>query len=213
LSFDSAVNNMTDFRPDPGLRYHIQTWRVLSSTITTTFRMVAVLHFCNSNSSVIILYEITLFFFFYAFSTFILLFTLLSKDLLLLSFIVTGFFSSLVLLPLSQWWTPPLRLQVSACSTFLMMCDVPSMAVFCKESIECCPGIVSRYYIIIIIIIIIIISIMLFSYHRFSFPWYFSWANGEHPPPPNSRFNSQLVALFLWCVMFLVRGIFRREFI
>jgi hypothetical protein len=31
---------------------------------------------------------------------------------------------------LSQWWTPPLRLQVSACSTFLMMCDVPSMAVF-----------------------------------------------------------------------------------
>jgi hypothetical protein len=26
------------------------------------------------------------------------------------------------------------------------MCDVPSMAVFCKESIECCPGIVSRYF-------------------------------------------------------------------
>jgi hypothetical protein len=23
-----------------------------------------------------------------------------------------------------------------------MMCDVPSMAVFCKESIECCPGII-----------------------------------------------------------------------
>jgi hypothetical protein len=48
----------------------------------------------------------------------------------LLSSLVTGFLSSLVLLPLSQWWTPPLRLQVSACSTFLMMCDVPSMAVF-----------------------------------------------------------------------------------
>ena len=31
------------------------------------------------------------------------------------------------------------------------MCDVPSIAVFCKESIECVPG-------IIIIIIIIIIS-------------------------------------------------------
>jgi hypothetical protein len=30
----------------------------------------------------------------------------------------------------SQWRTPPLRLQVSACSTFLMACDVPSMAVF-----------------------------------------------------------------------------------
>jgi hypothetical protein len=26
------------------------------------------------------------------------------------------------------------------------MCDVPSMAVFCRESIECCPGIVSRYF-------------------------------------------------------------------
>jgi hypothetical protein len=26
-----------------------------------------------------------------------------------------------------------------------MMCDVPSMAVFCRESTECCPGIVYRY--------------------------------------------------------------------
>jgi hypothetical protein len=70
--------------------------------------------------------------------------TLLLLLLLSSSFLVTGFLSSLVLLLLSQWWTPPLRLQVSACSTFLVMCDVPSMAVFCKESIECCPGIVSR---------------------------------------------------------------------
>jgi hypothetical protein len=31
------------------------------------------------------------------------------------------------------------------CSTFLIMCNVPSMAVFCRESIECSPGIVSRY--------------------------------------------------------------------
>jgi hypothetical protein len=66
--------------------------------------------------------------------------------LLLLLCLVTSFLSSLVLLLLSQWWTPPLRFQVSACSTFLMMCDVPSMAVFCRESTECCPGIVSRYF-------------------------------------------------------------------
>jgi hypothetical protein len=33
-----------------------------------------------------------------------------------------------------------------------MICDVPNMAVFCRESNECCPGI------IIIIIIIIIIK-------------------------------------------------------
>jgi hypothetical protein len=26
------------------------------------------------------------------------------------------------------------------------MCDVPRKAVFCRESIECFPGIVSRYY-------------------------------------------------------------------
>jgi hypothetical protein len=47
---------------------------------------------------------------------------------------------------LSQWWTPPLRLQVSACSTFLMMWMFLVWQFFCKESIECCPGIVSRYY-------------------------------------------------------------------
>jgi hypothetical protein len=60
--------------------------------------------------------------------------------------LITGFLSSLALLLLSQWSTPPLRFQVSACSTFLMMCDVPSMAVFCRESIECCPGIVSSIF-------------------------------------------------------------------
>jgi hypothetical protein len=47
---------------------------------------------------------------------------------------------------LSQWCNPPPRLQVSDCSTFLTMCDVPSMAVFCTESVECCPGIVSRLF-------------------------------------------------------------------
>jgi hypothetical protein len=46
----------------------------------------------------------------------------------------------------NQWWTPQLRLQVSDCSTFLIMCDAPSIAIFCRESIECFPGIVSRYF-------------------------------------------------------------------
>ena len=45
---------------------------------------------------------------------------------------------------LKQEWSPPLRLQVSHCSTSCIMCDVPSTAVFGSE--------------IIIIIIIIIIS-------------------------------------------------------
>jgi hypothetical protein len=47
---------------------------------------------------------------------------------------------------LSQWWTTPLRLQVSACSNLRTM-YVPSMAVFfCRESIECYPVIVSRHF-------------------------------------------------------------------
>jgi hypothetical protein len=57
-----------------------------------------------------------------------------------------GFF--LVLFLLNQWWTPPLRLQVSDCSTFLIMHDVPSTAVLCTESVECFPGIVSRYFLV-----------------------------------------------------------------
>jgi hypothetical protein len=36
----------------------------------------------------------------------------------------------LVLL-LNQWVMPPLRLQVSDCVTFLIMCDVPSITAFC----------------------------------------------------------------------------------
>jgi hypothetical protein len=27
-----------------------------------------------------------------------------------------------------------------------MMCDVPSVAVFCREFVECCPDIVSRFF-------------------------------------------------------------------
>jgi hypothetical protein len=37
------------------------------------------------------------------------------------------------------------------------MCDVPSIAVFCSESMECFPGIASRFFRIIIVIIIIVI--------------------------------------------------------
>jgi len=40
---------------------------------------------------------------------------------------------------------PPLSFQASHCSTFRNMCDVPSIAVFCSESIECFPGTVSKF--------------------------------------------------------------------
>jgi len=39
-----------------------------------------------------------------------------------------------------------LRLQASHCSTFRIMCDVPSTAVFCSESIECFPGTASKFF-------------------------------------------------------------------
>jgi hypothetical protein len=58
--------------------------------------------------------------------------------------LVTGLFSP-VLYP-NQRRSPPLRLPVSDCRTFRIMCDVPSIAVFCRESIECLPGMASRFY-------------------------------------------------------------------
>ena len=42
---------------------------------------------------------------------------------------VTGLFFPVLLL--NQRWSPPLTLQTSHCSTFRIMCDVPSTAVFC----------------------------------------------------------------------------------
>ena len=42
--------------------------------------------------------------------------------------------------------TPSLRFQVSLCSAFRSMCDVPSTAVFCKEFIGCVPGIACRFF-------------------------------------------------------------------
>jgi len=58
--------------------------------------------------------------------------------------LVTGLFFLVLLL--NQRWSPPLRLQTSHCSTFRIMCDVPSIAVFCSESIECFPATVSKLF-------------------------------------------------------------------
>ena len=58
--------------------------------------------------------------------------------------LVTGLFFPVLLL--NQRWSPPLRLQASHCSTFRIVCDVPSIAVFYSESIECFLGISSRFF-------------------------------------------------------------------
>jgi hypothetical protein len=62
--------------------------------------------------------------------------------IIILSSLVTGVFF-LVLLA-NQRWFPPLRLQVSECSNFLV-CDVPSTAVFCSESVEGFPDMASKF--------------------------------------------------------------------
>jgi len=51
-----------------------------------------------------------------------------------------------VLLFLNQRRSPPLRLQVSDCITHRIMCDVPCLAAFCSESIECFPGVASKFF-------------------------------------------------------------------
>jgi len=58
--------------------------------------------------------------------------------------LVTGLFFPVLLL--NQRWSLLLTLQASHCSTFRIMCDVPSIAVFCNESIECFPGTVSKFF-------------------------------------------------------------------
>jgi hypothetical protein len=62
----------------------------------------------------------------------------------ILSSLATGHFS---LVPvLNQRWSPPFRHQVSDYNTFLIMCDVPIIAVFCSESSECFPGMASKFF-------------------------------------------------------------------
>ena len=58
--------------------------------------------------------------------------------------LVTGLIFLVLLL--NQRWSSLLRLQASHCSTFRIMCDVPSIAVFCGESNECFPGTVSKFF-------------------------------------------------------------------
>ena len=74
-----------------------------------------------------------------------------SSSLLLLLLLLYDMYVSchrhfLLVLFLNQRSSPPLRFQASHCSIFRIMCDVPSIAVFCSESIECFPGIVSKFF-------------------------------------------------------------------
>jgi len=41
---------------------------------------------------------------------------------------------------------PTAQTAVSHCSTFLIICDVPSIAIFCIESIKCLPSTASKFF-------------------------------------------------------------------
>jgi hypothetical protein len=58
--------------------------------------------------------------------------------------LVTGLFFLVLLL--NQQWSPRLRHQASHCSTYRIMCDVPSIAVFCSESMERFLGSASNFF-------------------------------------------------------------------
>ena len=81
--------------------------------------------------------------------------------------LVTGLFFPGLLL--NQRWSPLIRLQASHCSTFRIMCDVPSIAVFCSESIECFSGTVSKFFLKLVVTIsvapIITGTIVHFRFH------------------------------------------------
>ena len=72
--------------------------------------------------------------------------------------LVTGLFFLILLL--NQRWSLPLKLQASQCSTFRIMCDVPSRAVFCNESVECFPGTASKFFLKLLVTIPVALSII-----------------------------------------------------
>ena len=92
--------------------------------------------------------------------------------LFVLSSLVTSLFFPVLLL--NHQWSPTPKLEASHFSTFRIMRDVPSIAVFCSESIECFPGTASKFFLKLLIIIIIIIIIIITRYgclcHRHFFP-------------------------------------------
>ena len=77
--------------------------------------------------------------------------------------LITGLFFLVLLL--KQRWSPPLRLQTSHCSILHIMCDVPSIAVFCSEPIKFLPGTASKIFLKLLITIPVASIITGITYH------------------------------------------------
>jgi hypothetical protein len=74
--------------------------------------------------------------------------------------VVQLYFTSSVVLLLSQWWIPPFRIKFSDCSPFFIMCYVLSAAVLCRECIECCT-----------VLLLLLLLLLLFIYTLFHCDW------------------------------------------
>ena len=55
------------------------------------------------------------------------------------------------------------------------MCDVPSIAVFCSESIECFPGIVSKFFFKLLVTIPVAPIITGTYYYYYYYYYYYSY--------------------------------------
>ena len=130
----------------------------------------------------------------------------------LLLCLVTGLF--FLAFFLNQRWNPPPKLQVSYCSTFLMMCDVPLhlnglRRDNCRTCFIVCSGTVfpirapvtpEKRHITILLLLLLLGCCCVWS-QAFS-SWHFSWTNGE-PHRPGFKFHNAVLPLR--CVMFHVQ--------
>ena len=101
--------------------------------------------------------------------------------------LVTSLFCLVLLL--NQRWSPPLRLQVSHCSTFHIICDVPSIAVFCNESIKC---------LLLLLLLLLLLYDMDVSCHRPFLPGT-SLEPAVIPTAQASSFTLQYFPYYVWC--------------
>ena len=76
------------------------------------------------------------------------------------------------------------------------MCDVPSIAVFCSESIECFPGTAFFFF-----FLLLLLYYMEVSFHRPFLPGTSLVTSGD---PQRSRFKFHTAVLSVLCVLFQV---------
>jgi hypothetical protein len=88
---------------------------------------------------------------------------------------------------------------------FVYVCVCVCVCVRARATVHVCICVCLAYSIVLLLLLefllLLLVSLLSFSYHRFSFPWYLSsWANGE---PYHSALKPHIIALSL-CVMILV---------